>query len=65
LKTSHPDFFKTNVAERSCATQEREASGSAAAPSMANKVEDDLRDDERGAENDTQNSDPHASRSFI
>ena len=28
---------------------------------MANKVEDDLRDDngERGAENDTQNSDPH------
>jgi transcriptional regulator with XRE-family HTH domain len=53
------------VAERSCVTQEREASASA--PSMANKVEDDLRDDDgdRGAENDTQNSHPHASRSFI
>jgi hypothetical protein len=53
------------VAERSCVTQKREASASAA--SMANKVEDDLRDDDgdRGAENDTQNSHPHASRSFI
>jgi transcriptional regulator with XRE-family HTH domain len=51
------------VAERSCVTQE----ASASAPSMANKVEDDLRDDDgdRGAENDTQNSHPHASRSFI
>jgi hypothetical protein len=34
---------------------------------MANKVEDDHRDDdgERRGENDTQNSQPHASRSFI
>ena len=40
--------------------KEREASGSA--PSMANKIEDDLRDDdgERGRENDTQNYAPHA-----
>jgi bifunctional non-homologous end joining protein LigD len=38
-----------------------------APPSMAGKVEDDLRDHDgkRGAENDSQNSDPHASRSFI
>jgi hypothetical protein len=36
-------------------------------PSMTNKVEDDHRDDdgERGGENDTQNSHPHASRGII
>jgi hypothetical protein len=37
------------------------------APSMTNKVGDDHPDDDggRGGENDTQNSDPHASRGII
>jgi hypothetical protein len=48
-------------------TQQREAPRATFCSSMANKVEDDHRDGdgERGDENDTENSAPHASRCVI